>query len=134
MTCSWIKHTSFSDHVIEKKTYADINSMSKISADFYEPYFQHVKKCRPQVVHSILFIRRLGGTDRKLFFPYVKYEYIYKAILYYIVQYYLVASSMTFANIVTYSFKIPFLNASSKSIWTKKNRVYYYRQKTHIHV
>lgn len=56
--------------------------MSKISADFYEPYFQHVKKCRPKVVHPILFIRRLGGTDRKLFFPYVKYEYFYKAILY----------------------------------------------------
>lgn len=65
---------------------------------------------------AILFCLSEGGTDRKLFFPYVKYEYFYKAILYYIVQYYLVASSMTFANIVTYSFKIPFLNASSKSI------------------
>lgn len=73
--------------------------------------------------------QKIGGYRPKAFFPYVKYEYFYKAILYYIVQYYLVASSMTFANIVTYSFKIPFLNASSKSIWTKKNIVYYYRQK-----
>lgn len=109
--------------------------MSKISADFYEPYFQHVKKCRPKVVHPILFIRRLGGTDRKLFFPYVKYEYFYKAILYYIVQYYLVASSMTFANIVTYSFKIPFFMRHQKVYELKKNiKCIITNKKTHIHV